>query len=112
VVTEQQQFARRLRARSTKSEDIVWEALRNRRLNGMKFRRQAPVLTYTVDFLCFERKIIVEIDGKQHGWEQDYDVARTAEIEAHGFMVVRFSNEEVRNDLDAVIVKIIAAASR
>ncbi|SEG80572.1 Very-short-patch-repair endonuclease [Bosea lathyri] len=110
MVSEQQNFARSLRKRSTKPEDIIWDALRNRRIDGLKFRRQSPLLNYTVDFLCFERKLIIEIDGKQHGRERDYDMARTVELESHGFTVLRVRNDEVLGDLDAVIGKIRVAA--
>ena len=111
MASEQQDFARKLRRQATRPEDILWELVRNRRLDDLKFRRQAPLLAYTVDFLCFERKLIVEIDGRQHRWDRDYDVARTAEIESHGFVLIRFRNEEVLNDRDAVVAKIRAAAS-
>ncbi|WP_244548211.1 DUF559 domain-containing protein [Bosea vaviloviae] len=79
---------------------------RARRLDGLKFRRQAPLLGYTVDFLCFERKLVVELDGRQHDVERDYDAARSEEIERHGFMVIRFGNETVLNDRDVVIARI------
>ena len=95
MTTEQRRFARRLRAR---------------RLDGLKFQRQVPLLGYTVDFLCFQRKLVVELDGRQHGWERDYDATRTEEIERHGFMVIRFGNELVLNDRDAVIAAIREAA--
>ena len=110
MTTEQRRFARRLRAQSTDPEDIVWELLRNRRLAGLKFRRQVPLLGYTVDFLCVERKLIVEIDGRQHGSERDYDAVRTQEIERHGFAVLRFSNAQVLDDRDAVVAAIRLAA--
>jgi len=106
MTTEQRQFARKLRGHATKPEDILWSLLRNRQLNGLKFRRQVPLLSYTVDFICIDRKLIVEIDGRQHRWEADYDAARTAEIEQHGFKVIRFSNAEVVDDRDAVIAAI------
>jgi very-short-patch-repair endonuclease len=106
MATEQQSFARTLRRQSTKPEDILWDLLRARRLDGLKFRRQAPLLGYTVDFLCFERKLVVELDGRQHDVERDYDAARSEEIERHGFMVIRFGNETVLDDRDAVIARI------
>ena len=106
MVSEQQSFARKLRRQATKPEDILWSLLRNRQLDGLKFRRQVPLLGYTVDFICVDRKLIVEIDGRQHRWEADYDAARTEEIERHGFKVVRFSNAEVVDDRDAVIAAI------
>ena len=106
MTTEQRLFARKLRARATEAEDILWSLIRDRRLDGLKFRRQVPLLGYTVDFICVDRKLIVEIDGRQHRWEADYDAARTEEIERHGFKVVRFSNAEVVDDRDAVIAAI------
>jgi very-short-patch-repair endonuclease len=110
MTTEQRRFARRLRAQSTKPEDILWDVLRARRLDGLKFQRQVPLLVYTVDFLCFQRKLVVELDGRQHDAERDYDAARTMEIERHGFMVIRFGNDLVLNDRDAVIARIREAA--
>jgi very-short-patch-repair endonuclease len=68
-------------------------------------------LAYTVDFFCFDWKLVVEIDGKQHDWFATYDANRTAEIERLGLLVLRFSNEAVSNDLDAVLAAILAAAS-
>ncbi len=111
VTTEQRQFARKLRRRSTEAEDILWSLLRNRGLDGLKFRRQVPLLGYTVDFLCIDRKLIIELDGRQHGWEADYDTERTAEIERHGLTVIRFRNADVIIDRDAVIAAIRTAAS-
>jgi very-short-patch-repair endonuclease len=106
MTTEQRQFARQLRGHATKPEDILWSLLRNRQLDGLKFRRQVPLLGYTVDFICINRKRGVEIDGRQHRWEADYDVARREEIERYGFKVIRFSNAEVLDDRDMVIAAI------
>ena len=78
---------------------------------GLKFKRQVPVLAYTVDFMCFERKLIVEIDGKQHDWFAEYDARRTQEIESQGFTMLRFGNEQVLTDLDFVMKTIAAAAA-
>lgn len=85
---------------------MLWSLLRNRQLDGLKFRRQVPLLSYTVDFICIDRKLVIEVDGRQHRWEADYDAARTGEIERHGFKVIRFSNAEVLNDRDAVVAAI------
>ena len=111
MTTEQRQFARKLRRRETEAEDVLWSLLRNRRLDGLKFRRQVPLLGYTVDFLCIDRKLVVELDGRQHGWEHDYDSARTEEIERHGLRVIRFTNAEAIGDRDAVIAAIRKALS-
>jgi very-short-patch-repair endonuclease len=110
--SEPRRFARDLRKVPTAAEDTLWQALRGRRLNGLKFKRQVPVLAYTVDFLCFERKLIVEIDGKQHDWYASYDRRRTEEIESQGFTVLRFTNEQVLTDLDFVLKTVAAAAAR
>ncbi|HEV7256673.1 MAG TPA: DUF559 domain-containing protein [Bosea sp. (in: a-proteobacteria)] len=106
MTSERRQFARQLRQRATEPEDVLWSLLRNRQLDGLKFRRQVPLLSYTVDFICIDRKLVIEVDGRQHRWEADYDAARTGEIERHGFKVIRFSNAEVLNDRDAVVAAI------
>ncbi|HYF53565.1 MAG TPA: DUF559 domain-containing protein [Salinarimonas sp.] len=103
-------FARLQRHRATPAEDVLWQALRGRRLSGLKFRRQVPLLGYVVDFLCDACGLIVELDGRQHGWHAEYDARRTAEIEAAGYVVLRFANERVTNDLDAVLRAIQAGA--
>ena len=110
VTTEQRHFARRLRRQATGPEDILWSLLRNRRLAGLKFRRQVPLLGYTLDFVCIDCRLIVEVDGRQHGWEAGYDAERTAEIERFGFTVIRFRNAEIIDDRDAVLAAIRKAA--
>jgi very-short-patch-repair endonuclease len=69
-----------------------------------------PVLAYTVDFFCFERKLVVELDGKQHDWFEVYDAKRTEEIERHGFTVLRFPNADVLTDLEGVLQAVVTAA--
>ncbi|MBN8945379.1 MAG: endonuclease domain-containing protein [Rhizobiales bacterium] len=88
-------FARRLRHDATKPEDQLWELLRDRRLGGYKFRRQVPVDRYVVDFVCAEARIVVEIDGRQHGPLADYDAQRSEVIRGYGFEVVRFTNDDI-----------------
>jgi very-short-patch-repair endonuclease len=111
MTREPRQFARDLRKVPTSAEDTLWQALRGRRFQNLKFKRQVPLLNYTVDFLCLERRLIVELDGKQHDWFSEYDKRRTEEIERHGFVIVRFTNHDVLNDLDLVLAKIAGAAS-
>jgi very-short-patch-repair endonuclease len=77
----------------------------------LRFKRQVPVLAYTVDFFCFDRKLVVEIDGRQHDTFAAYDTNRTAELEQQGLVVVRFRNEDVLNDLDTVLRTVLAAAA-
>ena len=106
---EPRRFARSLRKASTPAEDVLWQVLRGRGFQGHKFRRQVPLLTYTVDFLCIERKLIVEIDGRQHEWYAAYDERRSEEIERHGFAIIRFTNREVMTDLESVLMRIATA---
>ena len=76
--------------------------MRDRRLGGFKFRRQASIGSYIVDFLCVEARLVVEIDGGQH--TPELDAKRTAWIEAQGFQIVRFWNNDVLSNLDGVLV--------
>ncbi|MFC6802233.1 endonuclease domain-containing protein [Deinococcus caeni] len=96
--------ARQLRRDQTPEERVVWRELRAGQL-GLKFRRQWPVGGYVVDFVCFEARLIVELDGGQHAEEsaRAYDAARTAVLEAGGFTVLRFWNNEVRQNLPGVL---------
>ena len=71
-----------------------------------------PLSFYTVDFLCLERKLVIELDGKQHTFDQDYDETRSREIEAMGFLLIRFTNELVLGDIDTVLDQISCAACR
>ena len=78
-------FARRLRRNQTDAERLLWFRLRDRRLAGLKFKRQVPIDRYVVDFLCAEGKLIVEIDGGQHDQHRKRDDIRTAALEAMGY---------------------------
>ena len=94
--------ARALRARPTDAERKLWEALRNRQLEGHGFRRQAPIGRYIADFVCFGRKLVVEVDGGQHATDKDRAAARTAWFESQGFRVLRFWNNDVLGNTDGV----------
>jgi very-short-patch-repair endonuclease len=109
MILEPRQFARGLRKVPTPAEDKLWQALRGRRFQDLKFKRQVPIGSYTVDFLCFERKLIIELDGRQHDWFAEYDAKRTEDIEHHGFTVLRFKNSDVIDDIDDVMVRIARA---
>ena len=100
-------FAKRMRHTSTEAEARLWWHLRAARLNGLKFRRQQPIGDYIVDFVCFELKLIVEVDGSQHLDATAYDDARTAWLESVGFRVVRFWNDEVLRDAGYVTQEIV-----
>lgn len=107
---EQHQFkyAKQLRREMTEAEEALWEQLRARRFLNLKFRRQHPILDFVVDFYCHERKLIVEADGKYHegGDAQYYDSERTKELQKYDYSVIRFSNEEILNDLDSVLKRL------
>ena len=102
-------FARRLRRDQTDAEQMLWARLRNRQLDGWKFRRQVPLGKFVVDFVCYDEKLVVELDGGQHGENPDDDATRTAWLEARGFRVLRFWNHEVLENLEGVLT-IIAKA--
>jgi very-short-patch-repair endonuclease len=106
--------ARELRAEQTPAEHILWEELRNRRLDGIKFRRQYPVGSHILDFVCIDRRLVVELDGAHHA-EADqarYDQERTAHLEQYGYRVIRFSNNAVLSNLDTVLDQIRSELSR
>jgi very-short-patch-repair endonuclease len=94
--------ARQLRTRLTDAEQKLWQHIRGRQLMGFKFRRQAPIGKYIVDFVCFEQKLILELDGGQHAVQQNYDNARTEWLESQGFKVIRFWNNDVMNNIEGV----------
>jgi len=99
--------ARSMRKDPTRAEDMLWDALRDRRLEGVKFRRQVPLERYILDFVCFERRLIVEVDGWQHA-DNQADGIRDAFFHARGFRVLRFWNEEVEENINAVCLRILA----
>lgn len=96
-------FSKHLRRNQTSAETLIWAELRNRKCGGYKFRRQVPIGTYVVDFLCVAQKLIVEIDGPSHLGAVDYDANRTRILESQGYHVIRLSNDDVFEDLDATI---------
>ncbi len=98
--------ARDLRTRQTKAESLLWYALRARRLCGLKFRRQYPIQPSIADFACVEKKLVVEIDGGYHDYVYENDMTRQERIEAEGWNVIRFSNEDVLDDVEAVAIAI------
>ncbi len=103
------EFARKLRRESSKAEAILWQALRNRQLEGFKFVRQEPLGPYVVDFLCRSARLVVEVDGATHatGQERAQDQARTDWLTARGYRVIRFQNEEVCDALEWVSGEIV-----
>ena len=102
-------YARSLRQSETKAERKLWFLLRNRRLGGLKFRRQHPIGPFVTDFCCTEAKLIVELDGGQHALQRRSDKTRTAYLEAQGYRVLRFWNNDALGNTDAVLQRIALA---
>ncbi len=94
--------ARALRNRPTEAERALWKHLRLRQMDGNKFRRQQPLGRYIVDFVCLEKRLIVELDGGQHAVQATADAARTAWLETQGFRMIRFWNQDVLQNMAAV----------
>ena len=107
------QTARRLRRDMTDVEKAMWRLLRSRQLDGFKFRRQQPIGPYIVDFVCFSHRLVVEIDGGQHGTETGIaaDEVRSRFLEGEGFRVLRFWNNEVAVNAEGVCERIREGAS-
>ena len=101
-------IARELRREETEAEQIIWSRLRRKQLSGAKFRRQQPIGNYVVDFVSFDKKLIIEIDGGQHSTEENKgnDEVRTKWLESQGFRVVRFWNNGVLSNLEGVMAQI------
>ncbi len=95
-------IAKELRKRSTDAEKLLWKYLRSKQLEGLKFRRQQPIDNYIVDFICFERRIIIEVDGGQHSVEKNKDRERDNYLNKQGFVVLRFWNNEVLTNIGGV----------
>jgi very-short-patch-repair endonuclease len=102
-------FARAMRKDPTDPESELWQALRGRRLGNLKFRRQVPLNGFILDFVCFEAGLVVELDGSQHLGSQA-DARRDAVLAGRGLMTLRFENDDVRDDVDAVCARILAVA--
>ena len=101
--------AKELRRSMTEAEEILWKHLRNSKLHGLKFRRQHPVDIFIADFYCHQKKLIIELDGNIHDIleQKEYDEGRTFILEEKGFKILRFKNEEIINDLENVLERIL-----
>ncbi|WP_066834235.1 methionine synthase [Rufibacter ruber] len=100
------EFAQHNRQEPTKAEDVLWQALRNRKLEGFKFRRQHTIEEFIADFACLNPRVVVEVDGEIHEQQQEYDALRTDYLNSLGFRVIRFTNEEVLTQIPQVLEKI------
>jgi phosphoribosylformylglycinamidine synthase subunit PurQ / glutaminase len=101
--------ARALRQRSTAAEDKLWEALRDRQLAGLKFRRQHPLGPFVLDMFCVEHQLVIEVDGSIHRTPEQaaYDAARTEHLVERGLRILRFTNDEVAYHLPDVLKRIL-----
>ena len=107
-------FARQLRQQGTNAEQWLWQALRDRRMVGMKFRRQHPINPYILDFYCHELKLAIELDGSQHNSEPgiEHDQKRSRFLQERGIQVLRFWNNEVFQQPEAVLEAIFIAVTK
>ena len=101
------QFAKNMRHEPTDAEAAMWRLLRDRRLSAYKLRRQVPFKSYILDFVCFEKRLVIEIDGSQHA-ESRSDAARDAALSAEGFSIARYWNNDVLQRPVAVQEDILA----
>ena len=103
-INSQIEKSRQLRKNMTSQERKLWSIIRERRFFGYRFRRQFPIGSYIVDFVCREKRIIIEIDGGQHNEIQniEYDNKRTEFLKSEGFQVIRFWNYDVDNNMDGI----------
>ena len=101
--------ARKLRNNMTEQEKKLWYYLRKRLINSCRFRRQYPIGNYVVDFVCREKNLIIELDGGQHNEEQAiiYDKERTKYLESRVFRVIRFWNNDIDTNIEAVLGEIV-----
>ncbi len=97
--------ARKLRKKQTTAESLLWNELRGKRLEGLKFRRQHPIARFSVDFYCHEKSLVIEIDGEYHNslQAQSKDKERTEALESLELIVIRFKNEEVIHNMAKVL---------
>ena len=111
---KQFQYARENRQKPTDAEAFLWEKLRNRRLDGFKFRRQHPVKNFILDFYCHEGKLGIELDGSYHAEldQYEYDEGRTFELQELGITILRFSNDDVMYGMEETVDKILSYLKR
>jgi very-short-patch-repair endonuclease len=102
--------ARRLRQNMTPSEKKLWQALKGKQLDGLKFRAQHPVGRFILDFYCPACKLVVELDGGVHDAQANYDQIREQHLRDYGYRIIRFRNQEVLDDLSSVLEHIAEKA--
>lgn len=102
-------IARKLRKNMTDAEQLLWRHFRDRQLGGYKFRRQHPIGTFVVDFVCLEKKLVIEVDGGQHAKQLESDVRRSDYLKEKGYRVLRFWNNEVLQKSESVLSVILSS---
>ncbi len=105
------ELSRNLRKTQTDTEKFMWEILRGRKFHNLKFRRQYAFWRYIADFYCHEKALVIEIDGKIHESQKEYDQIRDEVIKQYGVTILRIKNEEIENDIQNVLHKIVASSS-
>lgn len=108
------EIARELRKKPTRAEKVLWQKLRNRKLGGLKFVRQHPIGRYVTDFYCHELGLVVELEGSIHENldQRSYDADRFEEFENRGLKILRFKNEMIRENIEAVLERILAVKEK
>ena len=96
-------IAKILRKRPTDAERYLWTMLRRKQIHSYKFRRQVPIGNYVVDFACMNKRLVIELDGGQHARQEEYDTLRDAWLQEQGFQVIRFWNNQVFKETEAVL---------
>ena len=99
-------FARKLRNIPTPSEKLLWRRIRRKQIEGVEFHRQVPLDKYIVDFYCHELGLAIELDGRIHDHQIGEDMIRQSKLESFGIVIIRFTNDEVEQDLDGVLMRI------
>src|SRR5712671_133389 len=115
VGDRQRHRAKQLRQTMTRAETLLWRHVKAGRIDGLGFRRQVPIRNYIADFVCFSAKLLIELDGESHDFEerQKADQNRDSFFASEGFQILRFTNEQVMSNLEGVVETIRqAAASR
>ncbi len=112
VSFEMLERAKKLRREMTPAETILWKELKGNRLNSLHFRRQQIVHGYFADFYCHQHELILELDGKIHELQKEYDAEREEYLTALGFRIIRFTNAEITRNLEAVLQKIVEACKK
>src|SRR6266700_7713093 len=102
-MNESRMRARHLRKNPTEAERLLWRRLRVWQVDGFKFRRQQPLGRYIVDFVCLEKRMIIEVDGGQHAEDANYDTDRDAWLRNQGFVILRFWNNDVLKNMNGVL---------